>query len=126
MENELVQFIPLIIVIAVVWIVVKYLRNKKGITDRDDGSKEVKEAAFKAGKSVNKSLLANKKLIQIGAGIILAIIIYQYLSPYHSCKRDMKKAGGSTAYIEKTCRGKWKDLKRYLEAKFLIKKLIGT
>ena len=28
MENELVQFIPLIIVIAVVWIVVKYLRYK--------------------------------------------------------------------------------------------------
>ena len=110
MESGLTQFIPLIIVIVVAWTIVKYLRNKRGITDKDDGSKEVKEAAFKAGKAVNKSFLKNKNLVKIGAGIILAIIIYQYLSPYHACKRDMKKKYPNTRYhtkmIEETCRGK--------------------
>ena len=105
MSNDIAQFIPLIIVIAAVWAIVKHLRNKKGITSKDDGSDEIQKAAFKTGKAINKSFLANKNLIKIGAGIILLIIVYQYLSPYHSCKRDMKKAGGSTSYIERTCRG---------------------
>ena len=107
MESGLTQFIPLIILIAAIWSVVKYLRNKKGITDKDDGSKEVKEVALKAGKAVNKSFLANKNLIKIVAGIILIIIVYQYFTPYSRCKRDMKERyPNQIKKIEETCRGK--------------------
>ena len=106
MSNDIAQFIPLIIVAGAIWLILKYLRNKKGISSKDDGSDKVQKAAFKTGKAVNKSILANKNLLKIGAGIILLIVVYQYLSPYHSCKRDMKKKHSGTAYIEKICRGK--------------------
>ena len=106
MNNDIAQFIPLIIVAGAIWLILKYLRNKKGISSKDDGSDKVQKAAFKTGKAFNKSILANKNLIKISAGIILFIIVYQYLSPYHSCKRDMKKVHSSTIYIEKICKGK--------------------
>tara|TARA_E500000178_G_scaffold316944_1_gene337112 strand:- start:292 stop:612 length:321 start_codon:yes stop_codon:yes gene_type:complete len=106
MSRELEQFIPLILVAGVIWLIIKYLRAKKGITGKDDGSDEIQKAALKTGKVINKNLLANKKLIKIGAGIILFIIVYQYLSPYHSCKRDMKRDGAGTSRIESVCRGK--------------------
>ena len=106
MIQEFEQFIPLMLVVGVIWLTLKYLRNKKGITSKDDGSDEIQKAALKTGKVINKNLLANKKLIKIGAGIILFIIVYQYLSPYHSCKRDMKRDGAGTSRIESVCRGK--------------------
>tara|TARA_B100001057_G_scaffold467281_1_gene525271 strand:+ start:523 stop:843 length:321 start_codon:yes stop_codon:yes gene_type:complete len=106
MIQELEQFFPLILVAGGIWLLLKYLRAKKGITNKDDGSDEIQKATLKTGKAINKSLLANKKLIKIGAGIILCIIIYQYLSPYHSCKRDMKRDGAGTYRIESVCGGK--------------------
>ena len=106
MSQEIEQFIPLIIVVAGIWLILRYYRNKKGITGKDDGSDEIKKAAFKTGKVINKSLLGNKKLIKIGAGIILIIIVYQYFSPYQDCKRALKKDGRSALFIERTCKGK--------------------
>ena len=125
MSNDIAQFIPLIIVAGAIWLILKYLRNKKGISSKDDGSDKIQKAAFKTGKAVNKSILANKNLLKIGAGIILLIVVYQYLSPYHSCKRDMKKKHSGTAYIEKFVE-EMKRFERYLEVKFHIKELIST
>ena len=37
MSNDIAQFIPLIIVAGAIWLILKYLRNKKGISSKDDG-----------------------------------------------------------------------------------------
>ena len=64
-SSGLAQFIPLIVVAGAIWLILKYLRNKKGISSKDDGSDKIQKAAFKTGKAVNKSILAFGSLPRI-------------------------------------------------------------
>ena len=98
--ESLYQFIPLIVLIAVGTIVYKNINKIRKKTDKVD--LDFSKSAEQAGKIVKN----NKKYIQIAVAIIVGVVIFQYLSPYHSCKRAQKEAYPNiTAYaLEKRCR----------------------
>ena len=98
--ESLYQFIPLIVLITVGTIVYKNIKKIRKKTDKVD--LDFSKSAEQAGKTVKN----NKKYIQIAVAIIVGIVIFQYLSPYHSCKRALKEANPDiSAYaLEKRCR----------------------
>mgnify|MGYP001196517762 CR=1 FL=1 len=98
--ESLYQFIPLIVLIAVGTIVYKNINKIRKKTDKVD--LDFSKSAEQAGKTVKN----NKKYIQIAVAIIVGVVIFQYLSPYHSCKRALKAdyPTASASWLERQCR----------------------
>ena len=99
MENFF-QFIPLILLITIGLIVYKNIKKIRNKTDK------VNLDFSKSAESTGKTIKNNKKYIQIAVVIVLGIVIFQYLSPYHSCKRSIKAdhPNATAAWVEKRCR----------------------